>query len=147
EALERIVLRALEKNPEQRFSNARELARELRVLQGRSMPLDLRTGPLPGIPGRARPAAARRPLVRRAAFAAAAAVLGAVTVAYLWMIRPVQRIAVVVAPVVNQTGYAELDPYRLALTETLIDELAASPNVRVLSYDRVLQMVRRFLST
>jgi tetratricopeptide (TPR) repeat protein len=46
-----------------------------------------------------------------------------------------------VVPVVNQTGYQELAPYRLALTYALIQELAESPRVRPLDYGRVAQFV------
>src|SRR5262249_47691056 len=43
EALEQLVFRALHKEPAVRFQTARDLARALRQLQGRSLPLDLRT--------------------------------------------------------------------------------------------------------
>src|SRR6185503_16385665 len=43
EALERIVMKALEKDPEKRFQTAREPARDLKLLAGRTVPLDLRT--------------------------------------------------------------------------------------------------------
>jgi tetratricopeptide (TPR) repeat protein len=46
--------------------------------------------------------------------------------------------------VVNQTGYAELDPYRLALTHALIGHLSNARGFRVLPYDRLIQIVRRF---
>src|SRR5262249_18249419 len=57
------------------------------------------------------------------------------------------RVPIVIAPVVNQTGYAELDAYRLAMTQELIAELSESSVVRVLSYDRLLQIIRRFRAT
>ena len=41
----------------------------------------------------------------------------------------------------NQTGYQELAPYRLALTYALIQELAESTRVRPLDYGRVTQFV------
>lgn len=46
-SVEALVLRALEKNPDQRFQTAREIAHALRVLQGRTSPLTLptRVGP------------------------------------------------------------------------------------------------------
>jgi tetratricopeptide (TPR) repeat protein/TolB-like protein len=62
----------------------------------------------------------------------------------LWLLAPVGRVPVAVAPVVNQTGYAELDPYRLALTQELIAQLSASTRLRVVPYDRLLQIVRRY---
>ena len=66
--------------------------------------------------------------------------------AYPLLTGPVERVPVAVAPLANQTGYAELDPYRLALTQVLVSELAESPNVRVLPYPRLLQSIRRFLT-
>ena len=45
---------------------------------------------------------------------------------------------------VNQTGYAELDGYRMALTRELIAQLADSRHARVMPYDQLLQIVRRF---
>jgi tetratricopeptide (TPR) repeat protein len=141
EALEQLVFRAIHKSPAVRFQSARELARALRQLQGRTMPVDLRTEPLPPVtaePRRARSAEPGR--------VAAAAIAGAVFLiaAPLWILAPIERVPVAVAPVVNQTGYAELDEYRLALTHELIAQLAASPTVRVLPYDRLLQIVRGF---
>jgi serine/threonine-protein kinase len=67
EAVDKLVRRALEKNPEHRIQSARELARELRLLQGRTVPLELRTEPLPPVLA-ARPAAASvgRRLIRGA---------------------------------------------------------------------------------
>jgi tetratricopeptide (TPR) repeat protein len=89
----------------------------------------------------------RRPRRRRlrnftiAAVAMAAVMAGTA----LWLFSPIERIPVAVAPVANQTGYTELEPYRLALTQTLIDELSDSRHIRVLPYQRLLQIVRGFL--
>src|SRR5205085_3896392 len=117
DALERLVFRALDKDPAQRIQTARELARDLRLLQGRTLPVDLRTEPLQITPGAAGAFTARQPRWKNRNVIAACAVLIALLVgAPLWLLSPVQRIPVAVAPVVNQTGYAELDPYRLALT-------------------------------
>ena len=143
EALEQLVFRTLHKDPAVRFQTARDLARALRRLQGRTLPLDLRTAPLSDID----PAhvAVRRPTrwtTRR--LAAVGAIAAIVIGAPLSVFLPVNRVPVAVVPVVNQTGYAELDPYRLALTEELIAELTESRVVRVLPYDRLLQIVRRF---
>ena len=80
----------------------------------------------------------------RAVLAAAALLVVAATGVPFWLFAPVPRVPVVVAPVVNQTGVAELDPYRAALTQELIAELADSAVVRVLPYDRELQILRRF---
>ena len=51
---------------------------------------------------------------------------------YRYVTRPVVRIPIAIAPVVNQTGDATLDPFRLALTQALLAELGDSPNARVL---------------
>ena len=42
----------------------------------------------------------------------------------VWVFSPVDRIPVAVAPVVNQTGYTELDAYRMALTQEMTAALA-----------------------
>jgi tetratricopeptide (TPR) repeat protein len=147
EALEHLVFRALHKDAAVRLPSARDLARALRQLQGRTLPLDLRTEALPPLdPSRvaATTRPRRWPSRRTAAIAAAAAALTIGTP--LWIFSPVDRVPVAVAPVVNQTGYADLDAYRLALTRELVAQLADSRQVRVLPYDQLLQIVRRFQS-
>jgi serine/threonine protein kinase/tetratricopeptide (TPR) repeat protein len=142
EPLEHIVFRALHKDPGVRYQTARDLARALRQLQGRTLPIDLRTEVLPVASlTTPRPPAGRR--TRRAVLASAAGVL-VLTSAVLWVLSPVERIPIAVAPVVNQTGYAELDTYRLALVQALTSSLSHSRTVKVLPYDRVLQIVRPF---
>jgi tetratricopeptide (TPR) repeat protein len=143
EALEQVAFRALHKDPNVRFQSARDLARALRRLQGRTLPLDLRTEPLAPMPGTHASIPHRR-RTGRTVLRAVAALLTVVVGASLWVFSPVERRLVVVAPVVNQTGYAELDPYRLALTQELIAQLDDSRQVRALAYDRLLQIVRRF---
>ena len=81
EALEQLVFRALHKDPGVRFQNARDLARALRRLQGRTLPLDLMTEPVRVPSGTALPDVTRRPWwQRRAAVIAAAAAAGIVAV-------------------------------------------------------------------
>jgi tetratricopeptide (TPR) repeat protein/tRNA A-37 threonylcarbamoyl transferase component Bud32 len=151
EALERIVLKALEKDPEKRFQSAREPARDLKPLQGRTVPVDLLTMEVP------RPASAEaaslphQPPPRRrritTLIAMTTALLAAIMAGvYFWTSRPVVRIPVAVVPVANHTGNSELDQYRLALTASLIDELAESPNIRVVPYLRLVEMIRPFMS-
>jgi len=140
--LTRIIERALAKDPAERIQSARELARDLRLLQGRTIPLDLLTAPINAPPLQI--AAPRRWWRSRAALVSSGLLVIGATGAPLWLFAPVDRVPVVVAPVVNQSGYAELDPYRAALTQELIAELADSPAVRVLPYDRELQILRRF---
>ena len=148
EALEQLVFRALHKEPSVRYQSARDLARALRMLQGRTMVQDLLTEPLPeqrrtsvALP----PPAPRRHGRRTAAIVAA--VLAVIAAgAYPLLTGSVERVPVAIAPIVNQTGYPELDPYRLALTQVLVSELAESRNVRVVPYTRLLQVIRRFLT-
>jgi serine/threonine protein kinase len=45
-AVEALVLRVLDKDPERRYQSARELARDLRLLQNLTVPPDLRPPPL-----------------------------------------------------------------------------------------------------
>ena len=144
DAVERVIRRALEKDPAQRYESARDLARDLRLIQGRTLPMDLRTGTI--VLGGLGPLPPRKGpwwQSRTTAAAAALLVVGGVA-ATVWLFTPVDRVPVVVAPVVNQTGYAELDGYRAALTAELINELSDSPAIRVLPYDRELEILARF---
>jgi tetratricopeptide (TPR) repeat protein len=140
--LNRIVDRALRKNAAERYQNARELARDLRLLQGRTIPLDLLTAPLVA-PPLVRVHRARR-WTSPPVLIAASLVVAMLAGVPLWLFAPVERVPVVVAPMVNQTGYAELEAYRRALTQELVAELSESSMVRVLPYDRELQILRRF---
>lgn len=151
-AVEQLVLRALEKDPAQRFQGAREMARDLRLLQGRSLPLDLRTEPLPAIPGigsRQRVPFWQRVRGRVTRVRAVAVGLVLLTLgvgSFLWLAQPVARLPVAIAPVANHSGEPQLDDYRLALTERLVAELSDSPNIRVVPYFRLVEIVRRFMS-
>ena len=86
EALEQIVFRALHKDPAVRFQAARDVARALRRLQGRTLPLDLRTEPLSGVDA-LQAAAGRRPMWTRRR-AAAAAAIAALAIAGVWLAAP-----------------------------------------------------------
>ena len=152
EALERIVLRALEKDPEKRFQTAREPARDLKLLAGRTVPVDLLTIEVPrpagvgsdSLPKRSSP----RRIVTPTRVIIALALLLAVGIGgfTFWTHRPIERLPVAVVPLANHTGNTELDPYRLALTSALIDEISESPNIRVVPYLRLLEMIRPFAS-
>ena len=152
EALERLVLRTLEKDASKRYQSARELARDLRLLQGHTVPVDLLTGPLPPFQ---RPTSEPLSGSRRArgAMTPARAIAGLVVLLavggglYRWFTRPVVRIPVAIAPVANHTGEPEIDAFRLALTRSLVEELEESPNLRVVSYRRLIEMIRRFVGT
>jgi serine/threonine protein kinase/tetratricopeptide (TPR) repeat protein len=141
EDVEQLVFRALHKDPAVRFQNGRQLARSLHHVRGVSLPLELRTVPVVS-PSRDRSSRTRPPTLVNVVIAAMLA--GGVGAA-LWITRPVERIAVVVAPVSNQTGFEELQPFRLALTNLLTVHLSDSESVRVVPYERVLQVLRRFL--
>src|SRR5207249_201638 len=65
EALERIVMKALEKDPQKRFQTAREPARDLKLLAGRTVPLDLRTEEVPRPAGASLPGQSSVRLVTR----------------------------------------------------------------------------------
>ena len=144
EALEQLVFRVLHKEPSVRFQSARDFARALRTLQGRTIPEDLLTQPL--MAAAERP---MRPLVapaqprrwRRRTATAFAVLAIAAAGAYPIIAWPSERVPVVVAPVVNQTGYPELDDFRMALTYELAAAIGASRRVRVLPYDRLLQIL------
>jgi tetratricopeptide (TPR) repeat protein len=138
----RIIGRALAKDPAERLQSARELARELRQLQGRTIPLDLLPTTINAPPLQI--ATPPRWWRTRATLSAVGLLAMAAVAGSVWLFSPIARMPVVIAPVVNQTGYAELDAYRAALTEELIAEFGDSPLVRVLPYDRELQILRRF---
>jgi tetratricopeptide (TPR) repeat protein len=142
EEIEQIVFRALHKEKSIRYASGRELARALRQVRGQTVPLDLRTQEVIA------PAAATLPARRRRSrtpiWAAAAAILVAILAGAAWMMRPPIRPTVVILPISNQTGRAELAPYQRALTLAMIDALSASPVVRPVPWPRALQMLRRF---
>jgi tetratricopeptide (TPR) repeat protein len=145
ETLEQLVFRALHKDPAVRMQSARDLARSLRLIQGRTLPIDLRTEPLPVIsPPRAAVSTRPRRWRSRKTAGIAAAIAAVMLGAPLWVFSPVEPTSIAIAPVVNQTGYAELDSYRMALTRELVAQLRDSRPLRVLPYERLLQIVRRF---
>jgi eukaryotic-like serine/threonine-protein kinase len=153
ETLETIVMRALEKDPEKRYQTAREFARDLRLLLGRTVPLDLLTGPLPSLPPFTSPKPPSRWQRVRVAVTPTRAIVGAIVAiaaiaaGYRWFTQPVVRVPVAIAPVANYTGEPTLDGYRLALTESLLEELEDSPNIRVVPLRRLVEIVRQFIAS
>ena len=138
EEVEQIVFRALHKDPAVRYQSGRDFARALRQARGLTVPLDLRTQVV-HVP----PAAALRGGRRLRRWLVVAALMTVLAAAGAWWaMRPAPRLPVLVLPVANQTGFTELEPYRLALTYQLLHELADSPNIRVLSWPRLLQTLR-----
>jgi serine/threonine protein kinase/tetratricopeptide (TPR) repeat protein len=118
-----------------------ELARELRLVHGRMLPLD-RSASLHPSQRSAEPEPASR--ARRRRLLAAILVMVVLVGGLLWIASPVERMPIAVAPLSNQTGDRELDNYRLALTHALTSDLLGSPNIRVLPYGRLLQILGRF---
>ena len=142
EDLERLVFRAIHKEPTVRFKDGRELARALRQVRGQSLPLDLRTEPV-SVPKLAELVTDKKRRSRSwvAATAATLVVIGIVTI---WLAWPVNRRSIVVAPFGNQSGDSDLEQYRLALTQTLTLSLRDARDLRVVPYARVLEVLRRF---
>jgi len=57
---------------------------------------------------------------------------------------PAERIPIAVVPILNQTGDPQFERYRLVLTHSLILNLTGSPNINVLSYERLREILRGF---
>jgi tetratricopeptide (TPR) repeat protein len=148
EDVEQVVFRALHKQPTVRYASGRELARALRMARGQSMPQDLMTQvvsrpvgqPLPALSS---PARSERVWLYRLLVAAACLAIVA-TVGTAWILWPAPRVPVLLAPVLNQTGDADLDGYRLALTWSLVEQLRSGSRMQVVSYPRMLQALRRY---
>jgi tetratricopeptide (TPR) repeat protein len=143
EEVEQLVFRALHKDPAVRFQSGRELARALRQVRGQTLPMDLRTEAV-AAPSSVSMAARQPPGWRRARLVAGAALV-AVLAGAGWMLRPPPRLPIVIVPVANQTGAADLDAYQLAMTQQIVHELADSPVVRPLSWSRTLETLRGFI--
>jgi tetratricopeptide (TPR) repeat protein len=140
EDVEQVVFRALHKDPAIRYQSGRELARALRQVRGYSVPMDLRTEPVSAPAAVVAPPPARR----RGWIVAVLLLLALVAGTAAWLFSPTERSTIAVAPVVNQTGDEELNRFRLALTRELIARLTDSRVVRVVPYDRLLQIIRRY---
>jgi serine/threonine-protein kinase len=148
----RIIQRALEKDPEDRYQHVDDMVSELRRLQKKSSrvtrPLPTEgpstsgsaaqragtTGPVPSPvrePGTPLPGKRRRPLVIGTA---AVALLGALTAAYFLLVSPRESVrSMAVLPFANQSGDPELEFLSDGFTETLINRLSRLPGVRMMS--------------
>jgi tRNA A-37 threonylcarbamoyl transferase component Bud32/tetratricopeptide (TPR) repeat protein len=145
EDVERLVFRALHKEPSVRFPSGRELARALRQARGLTVPQELRTQAIAAGPAQTVAAAhVAHGERRRRMTTAVVALLLCATSASTWIWWPVDRVPVAVAPVANETGFSRLADYGPALTEELIGQLADLDNVRVLPYQQLLEIVRSF---
>jgi serine/threonine protein kinase/tetratricopeptide (TPR) repeat protein len=149
EGIEQLVFRAMHREAAIRFQSGRELARQLRHMRGLTLPV---TEPV-SVPSLDRPRRSRRlPIV--------AAMLSVVVLSLIAWLGPwrdrasatsssalvlTNRASIVVAPVINETGFSELNAYRLPLSYALMLELSDSPNVRLLPHGRVMQALRRFI--
>ena len=138
EEIEQLVFRALHKEPTIRFQTGRELAKALRHVRGVTVPMELRSEPVP-VPLR-RSTARPHWTWRAAALTALLLVAGGV----LWLLRPADRLPVAIIPAVNATGYADLDPLRLALSHALSAALVDSKTVRVVGHEQLMSVIRRF---
>ena len=125
--LERIIRKCLEKDPDRRYQNARDLMLDLEALAK-----DAESGPVSTPPPRApRPRASHGLVI--------AAVVAALAVAGLWFATGLvrddgERIAsLAVLPFENATGDADADYLCDGLTDTLISSMAAVPDLRVIS--------------
>jgi tetratricopeptide (TPR) repeat protein len=142
EAVEQLVFRAMHKEPSVRFADGRALARALRQVRGYSLPLDLRTQ---SVAVQAAPAPRREDRRWRTWLPVAASLVAIAAGAAVWSFWPADRLAIVIAPVANQTGDASLQPYRLALTHSLERALLESTVVRAVPHTQVVQILHRFL--
>jgi tetratricopeptide (TPR) repeat protein len=144
EDVEQLVFRALHKEPSVRYASGRELARALRHCRGQSIPLDLRTDVVPSPAHVVDTPTPTRRFSRTAAIAAAVVCVLAAGAAAWWLLAQTERTTVAVVPFLNHTGYAELDQYRMALTLQVIERLEHMPGIRVLSYNGLASIVRRY---
>ena len=145
--LNRIVAKCLEKDATARYQSMADLLVDLRAARRR-----LESGVLPppaGAAATAPPAAWPRQRVTMA-FAAAALLL-AIAGAWLWQRQREPDTAVSVGgdrPSMavmyfeNNTGESSLDWLRIGLTDMLVTDLSQSPDVDVLSTDRLAQILR-----
>ena len=151
EEIEQLVFRSLHKEPSVRYQNGRALARALRHMRGLTLPV---TEQVPA-PSTVKLAKSRRRLLIGVG-ALSIALLTVFAFGGLWSNNsatpqaPVvltDRTSIVVAPVANETGFSELNSYRLPLSYALMLELGDSPNVRLLPHGRVMQALRRFIDS
>lgn len=134
-ALDALVKHMLATDPDARLTSAREALAQLHAIeQGATQPV--------------LPAGITIRLRMRILQVAAPVLVAVLVVGVVWKLReprvPPPRIRVAVLPFSNQTGNADLDRFRMTLTQMLVLDLSGSPNVQVLPYERLLELTRGF---
>jgi len=133
--LEKIILKCLEKDKHDRYQNAGEILHDLGEKKVATKPLLLRI---------------RVKKLLKVAYASALIIL-IVAIAYLWIIRKPSGLlltedlakSVVVMPFENNTGDENQDYWRKALSNMLIYDLIQSKLIRVLTEDRLLEILEK----
>lgn len=133
--LEKIILKCLEKDKHNRYQNAEEILHDLEEQKVATRPI------LPRI---------RVKKLLKVAYASALIIL-IVVIAYLWIKRKPSGLlltedlakSVVVMPFENNTGDESQDYWRKALSNMLIYDLIQSKLIRVLTEDRLLEILEK----
>jgi tetratricopeptide (TPR) repeat protein len=138
--MQHIVDKCLAKDPEKRYQTMKDAV------------IDLRSARLHLESGSSEPVISRRR--RRSLVAAAAAALLALLIVVYFALRPqtspqeeapaagISKPSVAVLYFENTSGNPDLDWLRTGLTDMLVTDLSQSPNLRVLSTDRLYQILR-----
>jgi len=130
--LERIILKCMEKDPDNRYQSAKEAGVDLRGAQ--RILTDSRLWPTPTAVRKRKYARVRQGFML-------VVVLFLVLVAPWLFPRPMPRVHIAVLPFANRTGHVELEQFRLMLTQMLMLDLTGSPNMRVLPYERLMEII------
>ncbi|HEX6164262.1 MAG TPA: protein kinase, partial [Vicinamibacterales bacterium] len=140
--VQRIIEKCLAKDPEARYQGMKDLVVDLRTARRRLDSDASLAATMPIAPAAAKPG--KSPLL----FAAATVALLAVGGYWLWNSRQPQvaeatgsRPSVAVMYFENNTGDKEMDWLRTGLTDMLVTDLSQSPDVEVLSTDRLVQIL------
>jgi tetratricopeptide (TPR) repeat protein len=141
--LQRILDKCLEKDPESRYQGMKDLVVDLRAARRR---LDSGATAVTAVP--VLESTAARPRWPMAAVAAASV---AALVAAVWLLRAPGGVTssgeaggkptVAILPFENNTGSPQMDWLRTGLTDMMVTDLSQSPNVEVLSTDRLVQIL------